>query len=227
MISNSFLQATKDSIPTFFAYFFLGIIYGILFTTELSYPWFIAPIISLITYAGAVQFIVLGMIATQGSIIGIFITTVFVALRNAFYGLSMLTRFEKIPFCRRQYLIFGLVDATYSILLHRGERIHEAPYLFHLNWVIHFYWVSGTFIGAFFGNRAVQMPGLEFSLTALFTIFFIEQWKKSKDLAVVIVSLLGFAFGWLFFGDGALIFAMLLTFVYILVRYYFKERPSS
>jgi len=110
---------------------------------------------------------------------------------------------------------------------HRSERENEIPYLFHLNWVIHFYWVSGTFIGAYFGGHIFQIPGLEFSLTALFTVFFIEQWKKCKDLSIVIVSLLGFGVGIIFLHDQAFIIGIITTLFYLCLRYFVKERKKS
>ncbi|MCB1074883.1 MAG: AzlC family ABC transporter permease [Simkania sp.] len=227
MVRLPFLTALKDSVATFFAYFPLGIVFGILFVTELSLPWYLAPLMSLLVLAGAIQFVAIGIFAAHGSILGFFITSLFVALRNSFYGLSVLHRYEKVSFWPRQYLIFGLVDAPYSIVQHHGERKNEIPYLFHLTWVIHFYWVSGTFIGAYFGKGFFQIPGLEFSLTALFTVFFIEQWKKCKDLSIALVALLGFGLGVIFFHNQAFIFGILITLFYICLRFFLKESKKS
>lgn len=227
MVRLPFLTALRDSTATFFAYFPLGIVFGILFVDHLALPWYLAPIMSLVTYAGAIQFVALGIFIAHGSILGLFITSLFVAFRNSFYGLSVLHRYEKVSFWPRQYLIFGLVDATYSIVQHHGERKNEIPYLFHLNWLIHFYWVSGTFIGAFFGKHVFQIPGLEFSLTALFTVFFIEQWKKCKDLSIVIVALLGFGLGIVFLKNQAFIIGILITLFYICLRFFLKENKKS
>lgn len=227
MVRLPFLTALRDSVATFFAYFPLGIVFGILFVDHLALPWVLAPIMSLVTYAGAIQFVALGIFIAHGSILGLFITSLFVAFRNSFYGLSVLHRYEKVSFWPRQYLIFGLVDATYSIVQHHGERKNEIPYLFHLNWLIHFYWVSGTCIGAFFGKHVFQIPGLEFSLTALFTVFFIEQWKKCKDLSIVIVALLGFGLGIVFLKNQAFIIGILITLFYICLRFFMKENKKS
>lgn len=227
MIRSPFLEALKDSIATFFAYFPLGIVFGMLFTSELNLPWILAPLMSLFVLAGAIQFVALGIFVAHGSILGLFITSCFVALRNSFYGLSLLHRYDKVNVWPRQYLIFGLVDATYAIVHHRPQRENEIPYFFHLTWIIHFYWVSGTGIGAFFGKQVVQIPGLEFSLTALFTVFFIEQWKKCKDLPTVIVALLGFGIGWIWIPDQAFITGILLSLFYLCIRYFIKERKKS
>jgi len=221
-----FLIALKDSLPAFFAYFPLGIVFGVLFTSQLDLPWIMAPLMSLITLAGAIQFVALGIFAANGSLIGLFITSFFVAMRNSFYGLSLLHRFERASFWPRQYLIYGLVDATYSIIHNRKEREEEVPYLFHLTWIIHFHWVAGTFIGALFGKEAFQLPGLEFASAALFTVFFIDQWKKSKNLSIVIVALLSFGIASILLPNQALIFGIIASFFYLCLRHFFTKRKK-
>jgi predicted branched-subunit amino acid permease len=69
MIRNPLSEAIRDSLATFFAYFPLGIVFGFLFTSELSLPWILAPFMSLMVFAGAIQFVALGIFAAQGSII--------------------------------------------------------------------------------------------------------------------------------------------------------------
>ena len=223
-VQYPFLEALRDSIATFFAYFPLGIVFGVLFM-ELGLPWYYAPLMSLVVFAGAVQFVALGIFAAQGSIIGLFITTFMIAFRNSFYGLSLLHRYET-GFWRKQYLIFGLVDATYSIVQSRHKRENELPYFLYLTAVIHLYWVTGTFIGAIFGSTAATPTGLEFSLTALFTVFFVEQWKKCKNINVVVVALLGFGLGWLFYPSQAFIIGVLLSTFYLCANYWWKKRRS-
>lgn len=226
MARTPFIEALHASIPTFFAYFPLSIVFGILFTSHMDLPWIFAPLMSVITFAGAIQFVALGIFAVKGSILGLFITATFIGLRNSFYGLSVLHQYEKVSLLPRQYLIFGLVDPVYSIVQHRGMRENDTPFLFYLTGLIHLYWGGGTFIGAYFGKHAFQIPGLEFSLTALFTVFFIEQWKKCKDIAIVIVALLGFSIGLLSFKEQAFTIGIIITFLYICLRYLIKERKS-
>ena len=46
--------------------------FGILFMTQLNLPWYYAPLMSLIIYAGALQFVALGIFAAHGSLLGLF-----------------------------------------------------------------------------------------------------------------------------------------------------------
>ncbi len=100
---NAVLEAWQLSIPVFFAYFPLGIIFGLLFCQS-GFPWYYAPIISIIVYNGAVQFLALGIMATGGSYLDILLATIFVALRNSFYGIALIKRYN-YSFWKKFYLV--------------------------------------------------------------------------------------------------------------------------
>ncbi|KAF6583821.1 MULTISPECIES: hypothetical protein [Paenibacillus] len=53
--------------------------------------------------------------------------------------------------------------------------------MFFVTWLNHSYWVIGTAIGGFFGPLVtINMEGLEFVMTALFVVIFMEQWMKES-----------------------------------------------
>ena len=44
------------------------------------------------------------------------------------------------------------------------------------------YWVLGSFLGGFLGNVITfNTTGIDFSMTALFVVVFIEQWEQTKE----------------------------------------------
>ena len=108
-------QALLITTPTLLAYFPLGVIYGVLFT-HADYPWYIAPLMSATIYAGAVQFVALSMMIEHASLIAILMATVFIAMRNSFYGLSVIERFKPAPLLKR----FFLVNA-------KGQKLLSSP----------------------------------------------------------------------------------------------------
>ena len=75
----------------------------------------------------------------------------------------------------------------------------------------HLYWFAGATLGGVFGSLLhFDTEGLDFVMTAMFVVIFLEQWGKEKNhissllgLAVSLVCLL------LFGADGFLIPAML------------------
>ena len=65
----------------------------------------------------------------------------------------------------------------------------------------HFYWVSGATLGGLLGNLITFDPkGLDFVMTALFVVIFLEQWLKEKKHASSLIGVLASAACLLLFG---------------------------
>jgi len=91
---REFKQALQVSIPVMMGYGILGFAFGLLITS-LEYPWYIALLISLFIYAGSLQFLAVGFFSSKLGLFDIFIASIFVNIRQSFYGLSMLKKFKK------------------------------------------------------------------------------------------------------------------------------------
>ena len=63
--------------------------------------------------------------------------------------------------------------------------------MFFVSLLNHFYWFSGATLGGIFGSLIhFNTEGLEFVMTAMFVVIFLEQWLKEKNHTS---SLLGLA----------------------------------
>ena len=96
--------------------------------------------------------------------------------------------FLEVPFRKagrlRPYLIFALTDETYALMttLPEDPRLKRRWYLFFLAALNQSYWVGGTLVGTLFaGMVRFDTRGLDFSLTALFVVLAMEQYKKHRD----------------------------------------------
>ncbi|MGB5918853.1 AzlC family ABC transporter permease [Arcobacter sp.] len=187
--SKEFKTALKVSIPVLMGYCVLGFAFGLLITS-LNYPWYLALLMSVFIYAGALQFLAIGFFSSKLGLLDIFITSIFVNIRQSFYGLSMLKKFKKSGKLK-PYLIFGLTDETYALLtsIKDDEQLKKKYYYFYLCGLNQFYWVIGTLLGAVFGtNISFDTKGLDFSLTALFVILAIEQYKTNKNITPFVIG---------------------------------------
>ena len=95
-------------------YLFAGIAFGVLLRSK-GYSFWWAGLMSLLVYAGSLQFVAVNFFAPGVSLLHVAFLTLMVNLRHVFYGLSLLTKFQGMGW-RRLYMIFGLSDETYSIL---------------------------------------------------------------------------------------------------------------
>jgi len=174
--------AFKVSIPVMMGYGVLGFAFGLLLVS-FNYSWYLAPIMSLFIYAGALQFVAINFFNVKAGLVDIAIASWFVNLRQSFYGLSLLKRFKKSGKLK-PYLIFGLTDETYALLttLKDDENLKKHWYYFFLTAFNQSYWFLGSTLGAIVGsNIEFNTSGLEFSLTALFVVLCVEQYKSLKN----------------------------------------------
>ena len=60
---SSLLSIVKLTLPVFFGYIAIGIPFGLMLVKN-GYPWWVAPIMSLTMYAGAGQYVAIGLFAS-------------------------------------------------------------------------------------------------------------------------------------------------------------------
>jgi len=174
--------AFKVSIPVMMGYVIIGFAFGLLFVSY-GYEWYLATAMSIFVYAGALQFLAIGMINAKVGFFDLAIASLMVNLRQTFYGLSVLRKF-KVSGLFKPYLIFALTDETYALLTSIPEKqgLSAKHYYFYLSILNQSYWVTGTTLGAVAGGIIeFNSEGLEFSLTALFVVLAIEQYKSIKS----------------------------------------------
>lgn len=186
---REFKAAFKVSIPVMMGYLVLGFAFGLLLAS-INLPWYVALIMSVFIYAGALQFLAIGFFTAKAGLFDIFISSIFVNIRQAFYGLSVLKKFNRSGKFK-PYLIFGLTDETYALLtsIKEDDQLKKRYYYFYLTALNQSYWIMGGLFGVLFGNLvSFNTNGLEFSLTALFVVLAIEQYKSNKNILPFIIG---------------------------------------
>lgn len=182
-------KAFEVSIPVMMGYGVLGFAFGLLLVS-FEYPWYLAPIMSLFIYAGALQFVAINFFNVKAGFVDIAIATWFINIRQSFYGLSLLKRFKKTGKLK-PYLIFGLTDETYALLttIKDDDQLKKRWYYFFLTAFNQSYWFTGATLGAIVGsNIKFNTAGLEFSLTALFVVLCIEQYKNLQNAVPFVIG---------------------------------------
>ncbi|MBS7007008.1 MAG: AzlC family ABC transporter permease [Anaerostipes sp.] len=226
---ENFKYAAAKSIPVFFGYIFLGIAFGILMEKAGYGPlWTLAA--SLFIYAGSMQFVLVSFL-TAGAPLGLAaLTTLFINGRHIFYGLSFVERFKKMGIYY-PYMVFSLTDETYSVLCScEEERVEQEPrILFWIAALDQCYWAAGSFIGALAGGLLpFDFKGIEFSMTALFLVIFLDQWKSSKEHSPAIAGLAAASFFLVLLGpDRFLLPALLMIAALMCLGFIREERKRS
>lgn len=207
-------------------YLVLGFAFGLLLVS-FDYSWYIAPIMSFFIYTGALQFLAINFFNIKVGFVDIAIASLFVNIRQSFYGLSLLKRFKDAGKLK-PYLIFALSDETYALLtsIQDDESLNKKWYYFFLLFLSQLYWLIGSTLGAIIGiNIKFNTQGLEFSLTAFLVVLCIEQYKNLQNVIPFIIALVSSIFTLIFIpSDKMLIVSIILSLV---LMFTFKKRIEN
>ena len=212
-------KAFLRTIPVLMGYGVLGIAFGLLLD-QAGYHWVWALGISCIVFAGSMQFVLVGLLAQQASLTTVAITTLLVNSRHIFYGLSFIERFRSMG-RRAYYMIFSLTDETYALLCATGDvgsKEERDALSFRIALFNQCYWVAGSVIGAVLGSYITfDITGIDFAMTALFTVIFTEQWLAARTHAPALIGVFCAVGSLLLFGPEHFLLPALVIAVTLLL----------
>ena len=231
MKKQAFKSAFPHTLPVMAGYLFLGMGFGILLESNgYSFVW--AFFMSIIIYAGSMQYVAIELLAGGASLISTAIMTLMIQVRHLFYGLSIIDKYKGTG-KKKFLLIHELTDETYSLTatVTVPDGVDKGWFYFFISILDHSYWIIGCTFGAFFGSLVnFNTKGVDFVMTALFIVIFTDQWLNSKDHVPAIIGVICSLVCLILFGaDNFIIPAMLsiLFFLTILRKKLDKEEKEE
>lgn len=179
------------TIPVLIGYLFLGFGFGVLLT-KAGYSFVLAPISAMTVYSGSLQYVEVELFKSGFSVFSAIVMTVAVNIRHLFYGLSLVEKYKGLG-KYKFYCIFGLTDETFSLAVSQDspKDVDKGKFYFFITLFDQFYWICGCTLGAVFGQLVPFNPkGIEFVMTALFVVIFVEQWESAKTREPAMIGLL-------------------------------------
>lgn len=178
-------KAFKQSIPIMCSYLFVSIAYGVMMN-EAGFAWYVSLLVSFLIYTGAFQFLLITLLSGGTSLLTIGVTALLMNSRQLFYSLSFIDVFNKMK--QKWYMIFTMTDETYAVNCNPEDQDKE-EIMFYVALFSRCYWFVGTLLGTFLGKMIpFDLMGIDFCMTALFIIIFIDQLEKNKDHFPAIVG---------------------------------------
>ncbi len=185
----AFRAAFPYTIPVLTGYLFIGIAFGVMYQ-EKGYNFLWAILMSVMVYAGSGQYVAVNFFAPGVNLLHVIFLEFMVNIRHIFYGLSLLERFRGMG-KKKLYMMFSLTDETYSLFFVTKvpPEVDEHKFLFAIALLDHSYWIMGSAIGALAGSLIpFDAKGIDFAMTALFIVIYIEQWMSAKNRLAAIVG---------------------------------------
>jgi len=210
--------AFPHTIPVLTGFLAIGAAYGVLMQKN-GYGILWSVLMSALALCGSMQFVAITLLTTVFDPIQAFLLSLMVNARHLFYGLAMLEKYRGMGKARA-LLIFTLCDETFSILssIEPPEDVDKKHFYLLLSLLNYIYWVLGTFIGGIIGKFITfNTKGLDFVLTALFVVLFLEQMKKKENRVLGIIGLVSAALGLLLFGAENMVIPSMVIILLILL----------
>lgn len=214
MMKKAFKAAFPYTIPIFAGFWFLGMTYGIYMNVS-GFSFWYPMLMSLTIFAGSMEFVAVNLLLGAFNPLQALAMTLMINARHLFYGISMLDKYRGTGW-KKFYLIFGMCDESFSInyTAEIPEDTDRGWFMFFVTLLNQFYWFFGATLGGIFGSLIhFSTEGLDFVMTAMFVVIFLEQWLKEKNHVSAVMGILLSLLCLIAFGtDHFMIPAMLAIF---------------
>lgn len=178
------------TLPICMGFLFLGMSYGILMKSE-GFSFVYPMLMSFFIYAGSMEFVTINLLLSSYNPFYTLLLTLMVNARHIFYGLAMLDKYKNLGF-KKFYLIYGMCDESFSInsSISLPPHIDNGWFMFWVTFLNHIYWVVGATLGGLLGYVLhFNMKGIEFVMTALFFVIFINQWDQTNNHVSALIGI--------------------------------------
>ena len=147
MKKQEFLEGIRDGIPICLGYFSVSMAFGL--TAVLSgIPIWAAVVISLTNLTSAGQFAGMNLIAAQGALVEIGLTTLIINIRYFLMSISVSQKVDqKMTMKERMAVAFGITDEIFAVSMQRDHELTTA-YMAGLILTPVLGWTGGTLVGA-------------------------------------------------------------------------------
>lgn len=180
--TKAFRAAFPYTLPILAGFLFLGATYGIYMNVS-GFSFLYPMIMSMTVFAGSAEFVAVSLLLSAFDPIQAFLMILMINARHLFYGISLLEKYSGTGW-KKFYLIFGMCDESFSINCSADipENVDKSWFMFFVTILNQSYWVLGATLGGIFGSFInFNTEGLEFVMTAMFVVIFLEQWLKEKN----------------------------------------------
>ncbi len=178
------IKGARQSLPLVFGVFSNGAVFGML-ARQAGLSLGEASLMSGLVYAGASQFMALGLWIAPLPVITIVLTTLVVNLRHILMGAALRPWFSGLSPLKSYGAVFFMGDESWAMAMREfaaGGR--NGAFMLGSGVAQFIAWLSSTVMGYALG-AVIEDParwGLDFIFIATFTALLVGMWKSKSDL---------------------------------------------
>ena len=209
--------AFPHTIPVLTGYTFLGVAYGIYMRVS-GFPFWYPTLSSVVIFGGSLEFVLVSMLMSSFAPLQTFLMALMIQARHLFYGIALLEKYRHLgKMCF--YLIFGMTDESFSVNCSAEipDGVDKGWFYFFVTLLDHCYWVTACTVGGLLGSLiSFDTQGLDFVMTAMFVVIFLNQLMKERKHYTALIGLLSSVGCLVLFGAESFLIPTMLTILLLL-----------
>jgi 4-azaleucine resistance transporter AzlC len=178
------LDGARMILPLALGAFTYGVVFGVL-ARQAGLSIVEALLMSGLVFAGASQFVALGLWTLPLPVVALVVTTLIVNLRHVLMGAALRPWFGRLSTLRAYGSMFFMTDENWAMTTRQfAAGYRDAAFLLGGGLTLFVAWVGATLVGEVAG-AVVPDPaaiGLDFVFTAVFLSLLVGLWKGKSDL---------------------------------------------
>ena len=223
---SGFAEAMRVAGVIILGLFFVGIGLGVL-VHSYGLPFWVAPLLPTLVFAGSVEFVLIDMISTHASLFSIAVMTLLINSRHLMYGLSY--PIERVRGgLAKFYTVYTLIDEAYA--LNTGPDRHKlrASRILWIHAGLHLSVLASATLGYVLGASFLsELKGVDFVMTALFAVLAIDAYRSSKDRTTAAIAGVSAAVGLLVAPQSMLLISMVVYILLLVSRFVVAKRRGT
>ena len=223
---SGFAEAIRVAGVIILGLFFVGIGLGVL-VHSYGLPFWVAPLLPLLVFAGSVEFVLIDMISNHASLLSIAVMTLLINSRHLMYGLSY--PIERVRGgLAKFYTVSTLIDEAYA--LNTGPDRHKlrASRILLIHAGLHLSVLASATLGYVLGASFLsELKGVDFVMTALFAVLAIDAYQSSKDHTTAAIAGVSAAVGLLVAPQSMLLISMVVYILLLVSRFVVAKRRGT
>lgn len=223
---SGFAEAMRVAGVIMLGLFFVGIGLGVL-VHSYHLPFWVAPLLPAVVFAGSVEFVLIDMVSNHASLFSIAVMTLLINSRHLMYGLSY--PIERVRGgLAKFYTVYTLIDEAYA--LNTGPDRHQlrASRILWIHVGLHLSVLTSATVGYVLGASFLsELKGVDFVMTALFAVLAIDAYQSSKDHTTAAIAGVSAAVGLVLAPQSMLLISMVVYLLLLVSRFVVAKRRGT
>lgn len=223
---SGFAEAMSVAGVIMLGLFFVGIGLGVL-VHSYHLPFWVAPLLPAVVFAGSVEFVLIDMVSNHASLFSIAVMTLLINSRHLMYGLSY--PIERVRGgLAKFYTVYTLIDEAYA--LNTGPDRHQlrASRILWIHVGLHLSVLTSATVGYVLGASFLsELKGVDFVMTALFAVLAIDAYQSSKDHTTAAIAGVSAAVGLVLAPQSMLLISMVVYLLLLVSRFVVAKRRGT